>query len=35
MKEVRSRKEFVKPTDKRRSEKGRAVYINKKYGSNE
>ena len=35
MKEVRSRKEFVKPTDKRRSEKGRAVYVNKKYGASE
>lgn len=35
MKELRSRKEFIKPTDKRRTEKGRAVYINKKYGSGE
>jgi small subunit ribosomal protein S21 len=35
IKEVRSRKEFIKPTDKNRAAKGRAVYINKKYGSNE
>ncbi len=35
MKELRSRKEFIKPTDKRRTEQGRAEYINKKYGSQE
>jgi small subunit ribosomal protein S21 len=31
IKELRSRKEFIKPTDKRRTEQGRAEYINKKY----
>lgn len=31
IKELRSRKEFIKKTDKKRSAKGRAVYINKKY----
>lgn len=31
IKELRSRKEFIKTTDKKRSAKGRAVYINKKY----
>jgi small subunit ribosomal protein S21 len=31
IKEVRSRKEFIKTTDKKRSAKGRAVYINQKY----
>jgi len=31
IKEIRSRKEFTKESDKRRSSKGRAVYINKKY----
>jgi small subunit ribosomal protein S21 len=35
IKELRSRKEFIKPTDKRRTEQGRAEYINKKYGSQE
>lgn len=35
MKELRSRKEFIKPTDKRRNEQGRAEYINKKYGLQE
>ena len=32
-KELRSRKEFIKTTDKKRSAKGRAVYIEKKYKS--
>lgn len=31
IKELRSRKEFIKTTDKKRTAKGRAVYINKKY----
>lgn len=31
IKEVRSRKEFIKTTDKKRTAKGRAVYINQKY----
>jgi small subunit ribosomal protein S21 len=31
IKELRSRKEFVKHTDKKRAAKGRAEYINKKY----
>ena len=31
IKEVRSRKEFIKTTDKKRSAIGRAVYINQKY----
>jgi small subunit ribosomal protein S21 len=31
IKELRARKEFIKTTDKKRSAKGRAVYINKKY----
>ncbi len=31
IKELRSRKEFIKKTDKKRAAKGRAVYINKKY----
>ena len=31
IKEVRSRKEFIKTTDKKRAAKGRAKYINKKY----
>ena len=35
MKELRERKEFIKKTDKKRSAKGRAVYINKKYRSND
>jgi len=33
MKELRSRKEFIKNTDKKRAAKGRAVYIEKKYRS--
>jgi small subunit ribosomal protein S21 len=35
IKEIRSRKEFIKPTDKRRAEKDKAEYINKKYGVQE
>jgi small subunit ribosomal protein S21 len=35
IKELRSRKEFIKPTDKRRTEQSRAEYINKKYGTPE
>ena len=35
MKELRERKEFIKKTDKKRSAKGRAVYIKKKYRSND
>lgn len=35
MKELRARKEFVKPTDRKRAAKGRAIYINKKYGTQE
>ena len=35
IREVRSRKEFIKPTDKRRAAQCRAEYINKKYGSQE
>lgn len=31
IKELRSRKEFIKTTDKKRTAKGRAVYINNKY----
>ena len=31
IKEIRSRKEFIKNTDKKRAAKGRAEYINKKY----
>jgi small subunit ribosomal protein S21 len=31
IKEIRSRKEFIKTTDKKRAAKGRAEYINKKY----
>lgn len=31
IKQLRSRKEFIKETDKKRAAKGRAVYINKKY----
>lgn len=31
IKSIRLRKEFIKTTDKKRSAKGRAVYINKKY----
>ena len=31
IKELRSRKEFIKTTDKKRAAEGRAVYINKKY----
>ena len=31
VKELRSRKEFIKTTDKKRTAKGRAVYINQKY----
>ena len=30
IKELRSRKEFIKTTDKKRAAEGRAVYINKK-----
>jgi small subunit ribosomal protein S21 len=33
MKELRSRKEFIKSTDKKRAAKGRAIYIEKKYRS--
>jgi small subunit ribosomal protein S21 len=33
MKELRSRKEFIKNTDKKRAAKGRAIYIEKKYRS--
>jgi small subunit ribosomal protein S21 len=32
-KELRSRKEFIKTTDKKRSERSRAIYIEKKYKS--
>ncbi len=35
IKELRLRKEFIKPTDKRRTEQDRAEYINKKYGTQE
>ena len=35
MKELRSRKEFIKNTDRKRSAKSRAVYIEKKYKSEE
>jgi len=31
MKKLRSKKEFIKETDRKRSEKSRAVYIEKKY----
>jgi len=31
IKELRLRKEFIKKTDKKRTAKGRAEYINKKY----
>ena len=33
IKELRARKEFIKTTDKKRAAKSRAVYINKKYRS--
>jgi small subunit ribosomal protein S21 len=33
IKELRSRKEFVKNTDKKRAAKSRAAYIEKKYRS--
>ncbi len=33
IKELRSRKEFVKTSDKKRAAKGRAAYIAKKYGA--
>ena len=35
MKEIRERKEFIKKTDKKRSAKSRAVYIQKKYRNND
>lgn len=35
MKELRERKEFIKNTDKKRSAKSRAAYIQKKYRSND
>jgi small subunit ribosomal protein S21 len=35
MKEIRDRKEFIKNTDKKRSAKSRAAYIQKKYRSND
>ena len=31
IKDLRSRKEFIKKTDKKRAAKSRAAYINKKY----
>jgi small subunit ribosomal protein S21 len=31
IKELRSRKEFIKTADKKRAAKGRAAYLNKKY----
>ena len=33
IKELRARKEFIKTTDKKRDAKSRAVYIEKKYRS--
>ncbi len=33
IKELRTRKEFVKTSDKKRASKGRAAYIAKKYGA--
>jgi small subunit ribosomal protein S21 len=35
IKELRSRKEFIKNTDKKRAAKSRAIYIQKKYRSEE
>jgi small subunit ribosomal protein S21 len=35
MKELRERKEFIPKSDKKRSAKGRAIYIQKKYRSND
>ena len=35
IKEIRERKEFIKNTDKKRSAKSRAAYIQKKYRSND
>lgn len=35
MKELRERKEFIKNTDKKRSAKSRAAYIQKKYRGND
>jgi small subunit ribosomal protein S21 len=35
MKELRERKEFIKNTDKKRTAKSRAAYIQKKYRSND
>jgi small subunit ribosomal protein S21 len=32
IKELRTRKEFVKTSDKKRAAKARAAYINRKYG---
>jgi len=32
-KKLRSKKEFIKETDRKRSEKSRAIYIEKKYKS--
>ncbi len=34
-KKLRSKKEFIKETDRKRSEKSRAIYIEKKYRSEE
>lgn len=33
IKELRARKEFIKPSDRNRASRGRAAYIHKKYGS--
>lgn len=33
IKELRARKEFIKTTDKKRATKSRAIYIEKKYKS--
>ena len=33
IKELRARKEFIKTTDKKRAAKSRAIYIEKKYKS--
>lgn len=35
MKQLRSRKEYTKPSIKRRDEVKKAIYLNKKFGNND
>ena len=35
LKQLRSRKEYTKPSIKRRDELKKAIYLNKKFGTNE